>query len=404
MGQTLSEPVIEKHSTEDGDDRLIYAASSMQGWRVSMEDAHTTILKLDGSNVAFFAVYDGHGGKYQKWGFCMSKTLRQAGSLDTIAYPWGASFLIGQNVAKYSGNQLHKRIAAEDAFKEGKYHVAIKNGFLGTDADLKQDPEFAHDPSGCTAVAAIIEPGKRVLVGNAGDSRAVISVNGKVEALSHDHKPVNKAESQRIVAAGGFVEFGRVNGNLALSRAIGDFEFKQNFNLSPEHQIVTCIWDCMTSQEVVDFVRVGIADKKSLKVICEELMDRCLAPDSEIGGIGCDNMTVVIVGLLNNLTKQQWYDNITKKLLQSSATDRLGNFLTDSNRELGSKHVTGNGITSTSGDLSDAVDGEKGDSKSALRDTVQNLVSADGVDSKDSTVSVPIILPHTSNSITTTDG
>ncbi|RUP45818.1 phosphatase 2C-domain-containing protein [Jimgerdemannia flammicorona] len=372
---------------------FVVSLTSFHPNSAGMEDAHTTILKLDGSNVAFFAVYDGHGG---------------------------------QNVAKYSGNQLHKRIAAEDAFKEGKYHVAIKNGFLGTDADLKQDPEFAHDPSGCTAVAAIIEPGKRVLVGNAGDSRAVISVNGKVEALSHDHKPVNKAESQRIVAAGGFVEFGRVNGNLALSRAIGDFEFKQNFNLSPEHQIVTSnpdiiehklgedeefiviacdgIWDCMTSQEVVDFVRVGIADKKSLKVICEELMDRCLAPDSEIGGIGCDNMTVVIVGLLNNLTKQQWYDNITKKLLQSSATDRLGNFLTDSNRELGSKHVTGNGITSTSGDLSDAVDGEKGDSKSALRDTVQNLVSADGVDSKDSTVSVPIILPHTSNSITTTDG
>lgn len=36
MGQTLSEPVIDKHSTEDGDDRLIYAASSMQGWRVSI--------------------------------------------------------------------------------------------------------------------------------------------------------------------------------------------------------------------------------------------------------------------------------------------------------------------------------------------------------------------------------
>jgi len=46
-------------------------------------------------------------------------------------------------------------------------------------------------------------------------------------------------ESRRIVAAGGFVESGRVNGSLALSRALGDFEFKQNSFLPPEDQIVT---------------------------------------------------------------------------------------------------------------------------------------------------------------------
>lgn len=50
-------------------------------------------------------------------------------------------------------------------------------------------------------------------------------------------------EKARICAAGGFVDFGRVNGNLALSRAIGDFEFKKNANLSPEHQIVTAYPD-----------------------------------------------------------------------------------------------------------------------------------------------------------------
>jgi hypothetical protein len=49
----------------------------------------------------------------------------------------------------------------------------------------------------------------------------------------------NSEETARITSAGGFVEFGRVNGNLALSRALGDFEFKQNFALDPEKQIVT---------------------------------------------------------------------------------------------------------------------------------------------------------------------
>ena len=53
-------------------------------------------------------------------------------------------------------------------------------------------------------------------------------------------------EKARICAAGGFVDFGRVNGNLALSRAIGDFEFKKSAELSPEQQIVTAFPDVVT--------------------------------------------------------------------------------------------------------------------------------------------------------------
>lgn len=133
--------------------------------------------------------------------------------------------------------------------------------------------------------------------------------------MSYDHKPGNETEHYRIMQAGGFVEFGRVNGNLALSRAIGDFEFKQNFGLEAEKQIVTAdpeiishdvtgeeeflvlacdgIWDCLSNQEVVDFVRRSIANGKELQAICEEMMDKCLAPDSEIGGVGCDNVSLL---------------------------------------------------------------------------------------------------------------
>lgn len=42
------------------------------------------------------------------------------------------------------------------------------------------------------------------------------------------------------------MDFGRVNGNLALSRAIGDFEFKKSAELSPEQQIVTAFPDVIT--------------------------------------------------------------------------------------------------------------------------------------------------------------
>ncbi|CAG8771746.1 18171_t:CDS:2 [Gigaspora margarita] len=283
MGQTLSEPVKEKHTVSGHDDRILYASSAMQGWRISMEDAHTAALKLlDKKGYSYFGVYDGHGG---------------------------------QNVAKYSGNFLHARIAKDENF-ETDLSKAIQAGFLATDNDLKNDPQFQNDPSGCTAVMSIVTPNGDIYVGNAGDSRAVLSEDG---------------ESKRIQDAGGFVEFGRVNGNLALSRALGDFEFKQNSNFPAEKQIVTAypdvkrhkikldateflvlacdgIWDCLSSQQVVSFIRKNISEHKDLRKACEDLMERCLAKDSELGGIGCDNMTVIIVGFLHGKNEKEWYE------------------------------------------------------------------------------------------------
>ena len=43
-------------------------------------------------------------------------------------------------------------------------------------------------------------------------------------------------------------------------------------------------------------------------------MDNCLAPSSDGGGYGCDNMTVIIVALLNGKTKEQWYDMIVERV------------------------------------------------------------------------------------------
>lgn len=82
---------------------------------------------------------------------------------------------------------------------------------------------------------------------------STISRKMKVCATSHrqwwlwlqvtDARLVRTGEKARITAAGGFVDFGRVNGNLALSRAIGDFEFKKSAELAPEQQIVTAYPD-----------------------------------------------------------------------------------------------------------------------------------------------------------------
>lgn len=90
-------------------------------------------------------------------------------------------------------------------------------------------------------------------------------MKGRAKPLSFDHKPQNEGEKARICAAGGFVDFGRVNGNLALSRAIGDFEFKKSADLPPEQQIVTAFPD-VTIHEIGE-------DDEFLVIACDGSSD-----------------------------------------------------------------------------------------------------------------------------------
>lgn len=148
--------------------------------------------------------------------------------------------------------------------------------------------------SGCTAVVALLV-GRELLVANAGDSRCVLCRNGKTVEMSLDHKPEDDEESARITKAGGRVTMdGRVNGGLNLSRAIGDHAYKMNKDLKPEEQMISAmpdvkrvtlqeddefmilacdgIWNFMTSEEVVEFVRKRLSEKREkLSSICEEV-------------------------------------------------------------------------------------------------------------------------------------
>ena len=75
------------------------------------------------------------------------------------------------------------------------------------------------------------------------------------------------------------------------------------------------IWDCLSSQEVVDFIRYQVSKGLELTEIAELIFEHCLAPDTTSGaGIGCDNMTITIIGLLQGRTKEQWYEDIAKRV------------------------------------------------------------------------------------------
>lgn len=175
--------------------------------------------------------------------------------------------------------------------------------------------------AGCTAVVAVLI-GRSLTIANAGDSRAVLCrAGGRAEALSFDHKPHQEREMSRITKAGGFVnQFGRVNGNLNLSRSIGDLKYKQVPGLEPSEQMITAeadivqvslqpkdefvilgcdgIWDCLSNDQAVKFVRDRI-DTKTPTEIGTEMLDEIISDDPRATqGIGGDNMTVLIVDLL----------------------------------------------------------------------------------------------------------
>lgn len=206
MGQTLSEPVVAKNTACCQNSQFYVGSSCMQGWRINMEDAHSHILSLpDDPGTAFFAVYDGHGAS---------------------------------DVAEYAGKHLHKYLTKQPQYKEGNITEALKQAFLEIDGAILNEKSMLREQAGTTAVVIVVKSDK-LFCANVGDSRAVASINGRAEPLSFDHKPCNESEYNRITAAGGWVNCNRVNGNLALSRALGDFIYKKNEKKGPEEQVVT---------------------------------------------------------------------------------------------------------------------------------------------------------------------
>jgi len=211
------------------------------------------------------------------------------------------------------------------------------------EAYVEIDPsEILRQPTpeaqGCTAVVVMVvnggAEGPRLICANAGDSRAVLSRVGSAVALSEDHKPENAEETARIEKAGGFVKHmpggARVQGDLNLSRAMGDLRYKQKKELPAAEQIVTAfpevrieplqsddefivigcdgIWEKAENQDAVDYVRSrllaqsGASDAASppLSRICAEICDRgiCTSMDGQdFDGKGCDNMTIMVVQL-----------------------------------------------------------------------------------------------------------
>ncbi len=267
--------------------------SSACGRRLEMEDASVVCdltLKFAGERSALlFGVFDGHGGS-EAAQFCADHIAQQIEKL--AAKQDLSNALLARTVTK-----LDKRFCVE----------ANSRGYL----------------SGATLNACLVVDGG-LWVTNLGDSRAVLCRGKTAVDLSRDHKPSDAPELGRIESAGGrvivqrvlnlaqlcrvkpelrdqlafdvpiphklaklagFSSVARIEGELSVSRSIGDIEFKLPFaagihgervtadlvsnqadathtQLREEDKfvVVACdgLWDVLTSQQVIDFVHDSI--------------------------------------------------------------------------------------------------------------------------------------------------
>lgn len=175
---------------------------------------------------------------------------------------------------------------------------AIIEGFLQTDKHLHSVARReGWERGGTTVVATLISP-YYIYFANCGDSRAMLCRSGQVCFSTEDHKPYNPLEKERIESAGGSVSLQRINGSLAVSRALGDFSYKGAENRTPSQQMVSpepevCVverspadeflvlacdgvWDTISNEELCAFIHNRLRVCTDLRDVCTQVIDLCL--------------------------------------------------------------------------------------------------------------------------------
>ncbi|CAN0924273.1 Probable protein phosphatase 2C 27 [Linum grandiflorum] len=251
-----------------------------EGPKRYMEDEHVCIddlnqhlsSDLSSSSGAFYGVFDGHGGT-------------------------DAASFVRKNIL---------RLIVEDSQFPICVEKAIKSAFVKADFAFADDSSLDIS-SGTTALTALLL-GRTLIIANAGDCRAVLGRRGRAIEMSKDHKPNCTSERLRIEKLGGVIYDGYLNGQLSVSRALGDWHMKgskgsacplsaepelQETNLTEEDEflIMGCdgLWDVMSSQCAVSIVRKELMLHNDPERCSKELVREALKRNT------CDNLTAIVV-------------------------------------------------------------------------------------------------------------
>jgi protein phosphatase 1L len=258
-----------------------------------MEDVHA-IWDIQEEGLFSAEVYDGHGGRDAAYAAAEMLT------------PHFLSLLRSERSKQFSDRKPDREL--------------LREAYLAADSYMT-DRGIA---SG-TAAATFHIIGDKFLAGNAGDSRVVIGTRRDAVQLTLDHKPNVPAERSRIESLGGWVvthTVPRVQGILAMSRALGDQQLKPYVSAEPriiegllgsenDFAVVACdgVWDVLKPHDVIGVAR----DVGDPQAAAERIVAKALG-----AGTG-DNVTVIVLDL-----RQHTAQLACKKMEIAAVLDHAG--------------------------------------------------------------------------------
>ncbi|PRP86221.1 protein phosphatase 2C [Planoprotostelium fungivorum] len=239
------------------------------------------------SDYAYFGVYDGHGGN---------------------------------QAADFVAQKLHSFIVTNPKFTTDT-ESAIREGFRMAEIAFEEYSRENRIPGGVGTTACVgLIYNQTLFVANVGDSAAIICTRGQPVQLTKPHTPKNLEEKQRVIAAKGCIfKESRLGHphlnpallNLGVTRAIGDFYFKQEefchgktsgliaepeiiqVPLTTDHSFLLLasdgFWDVVSTRQAINYIlQEGVRD---LDTICGKLVDLAVKKATD------DNTTVLLVKL-----------------------------------------------------------------------------------------------------------
>lgn len=262
------------------------------GKRNNMEDDEIILDNFCGDpSMVYLGLYDGHGGR---------------ATVDFVV------------------KTLHMNLERQINLHPSKsFSELYKDSYLATDGQLRRQNILR---SGSTSVTCVLQSkadgNRKLYTANVGDSRALLLRNGVAKRLTIDHKASDPDEAKRITDAGGFIGRNkRVNGVLAISRALGDHMLKENdviiaepycteteLNEDDTYLVLACdgLWDVVTDQEAVELLMVILQGLNAT--------NNKLPPDKRLNGN--EILKKASMALVSEAIERRSQDNITVMIVE----------------------------------------------------------------------------------------
>ena len=235
-------------------------------YRQSMEDTGVTLPNLTNDyKTSLFGIFDGHGGN------------------DGVKYIKDGT---PESIKKYRNDLC-------------PIEKCFINSFNKIDEELKF---YDSENTGSTATIVLIQDNK-IYCANVGDSRAYIIYNNSIKQITVDHKCSIPEEAERIMNAGGKITKNRVQGQLVLTRSLGDLYVKKygvtnlpdisvnkiDYNIRYVVIASDGIWDVVDEKTVLSMSK----SRKNAEEFCKDLVKLAIEKETK------DNVSCIVISFEN---------------------------------------------------------------------------------------------------------